>query len=131
HLHNLAKALRDMTLRTARHWPYNRPQVPTATARLRDQEPFSISASCYFRAQALPSRRRSWSTCDAFDLGAVIAGFADNLRKLPFPETGSWPALGISDCRQADERRSEPGQQTLSKHYGLQRRRRVERSVLT
>jgi len=81
------RSSRGASSRTAltRHRPYDRPQVPTAAARLRDQESPSVSARRYFRTQALPSGRRLWSIRDAVDLRAVIAGFADDLCKLPFP----------------------------------------------
>jgi len=65
-----------------RYRPYDGSHVPAA--RFRDQKPLSVSTSCYFWSQALPSRRGFRRIRDAVNLGAVIAGFADNLRKLPF-----------------------------------------------
>src|SRR3984893_8472856 len=63
---------------------YDRPCVPAAPARLRDQELFSVVANRYFRTKAI--ERWIGIDCDlnAFDLAAVIAGLTNNLRKLSF-----------------------------------------------
>jgi hypothetical protein len=86
---------------------YDRPCVPAAPARLRDQELFSVLAYRYFRTKAIERWIRIDCDLDAFDLTAIVAGLTNNLRKLPFMNTGRGWGLGGRHWRTNRQRQSK------------------------
>jgi len=78
---------------------YDRSCVHVAPARLRNQELFSVLANRYFRTKAVERRIRTDSDLDTFNLTAVIAGLANDLRKLTLMNAGRGRGLGDRDRR--------------------------------
>jgi len=98
---------------------YDRSCVHAAPARLRNQEFFSVLANRYFRTKAVKRRIRTDSDLDAFDLTTVVAGLANDLRKLTFMNAGRGRGLGDRDRRTDCQRQSNKCQLRPSRHLFL------------
>jgi len=98
---------------------YDRPCVRAAPARLRDQELFSVLANRYFRTEAIERRIRTDSDLDTFNVTAVIARLANDLRKLTLMNAGRGRGLGDREGRADRQRQSNKCQLRPSRHLFL------------
>src|SRR5262249_34791826 len=98
---------------------YDRPCVAATPARLRDQELFSVLANRYFRTKAIERRIGTDFDLDTFNFTAIIAGLANDLRKLTLVDTGRGRGLGDRDRPIDRQRHSNKCHLRPSRHLFL------------
>jgi hypothetical protein len=73
---------------------HDRLRIYAAATRLHDEELFSVATGRYFGTSTFERRVRIVGHIDAFDHAAIVAGLANDLRKLTFAKAGRRNRLG-------------------------------------